>query len=69
MRKTNTDVVVIGGGASGMLASALVAEQGIGTVVLERNGFTGKKLRITDLFTRLPILTVRIRFSVSVTVM
>ena len=41
------DVVVIGGGAAGMLASAVAAEGGARVLLLERNANPGKKLRIT----------------------
>ena len=41
------DVIVIGGGAAGMLASGVAAEHGARVLLLERNEITGKKLRIT----------------------
>jgi len=41
------DVVVIGGGAAGMLASAVAAENGVSVMLLERNAHPGKKLKIT----------------------
>lgn len=41
------DVVVIGGGAAGMLASSVAAEHGANVLLLERNMILGKKLRIT----------------------
>lgn len=48
MRKTEADLVVIGGGAAGMFAAAQAGDQGRRVVLLERNtGYTGKKLRIT----------------------
>ncbi|MCX6375089.1 MAG: FAD-dependent oxidoreductase, partial [Armatimonadetes bacterium] len=40
-------VVVIGGGAGGMLAAGRAAECGAKVVLLERNSVLGKKLRIT----------------------
>ncbi len=40
-------VVVIGGGAAGMMAGISAAEAGADTVVIERNSTCGKKLRIT----------------------
>jgi len=40
-------VVVIGGGAGGMLAAGRAAECGAKVVLLERNSILGKKLRIT----------------------
>ena len=48
MRRIEADIAVVGGGAAGMLASAMAAEQGLRVVLMERNeGYTGKKLRIT----------------------
>lgn len=41
------DVIIIGGGASGMLAAGSAAENGARVLLLERNKFLGKKLRIT----------------------
>ena len=41
------DVIVIGGGAAGMMAAGKCAEKGKGVLVIERNGSLGKKLRIT----------------------
>ena len=40
-------VIVIGGGASGLLASSMIAERGHDVTVLEKNEKTGKKLYIT----------------------
>lgn len=42
-----TDVVVVGGGASGMLAAGMAAARGLDVVLLEPNRNLGKKLRIT----------------------
>ena len=42
-----TDVVVIGGGAAGMLCAATAAERGLDVILLEPNRMMGKKLRIT----------------------
>ncbi|MDH7481373.1 MAG: NAD(P)/FAD-dependent oxidoreductase [Armatimonadota bacterium] len=42
-----TRVVVIGGGAGGMLAAGRAAECGAKVILLERNSILGKKLRIT----------------------
>jgi len=47
MKKLDADVVVIGGGAAGMLASAVAASRGLSVVLFEHNQYTGKKLRIT----------------------
>lgn len=41
------DVIVIGGGAAGMFAACIAAEQGAKTLLLERNDRLGKKLNIT----------------------
>ncbi|MCL2124392.1 MAG: NAD(P)/FAD-dependent oxidoreductase [Oscillospiraceae bacterium] len=41
------DIIVVGGGAAGMLASATAAENGARVLLLERNAGPGKKLRIT----------------------
>ncbi len=41
------DVAVIGGGAAGMMAAITAAESSASVVVLEKNPYTGKKLRIT----------------------
>lgn len=40
-------VIVIGGGAGGMLAAGRAAECGASVVLLEKNGVLGRKLRIT----------------------
>ncbi|MBQ7653658.1 MAG: NAD(P)/FAD-dependent oxidoreductase [Clostridia bacterium] len=42
-----TDVIVIGGGAAGMMAAGTAAERGLETVLFERNDILGKKLMIT----------------------
>ncbi len=47
MKKMKADVVVIGGGAAGMMAAIRAAELGAKTILLERNIHTGEKLRIT----------------------
>ncbi len=41
------DVVVIGGGPSGMMAAGRAAEQGVRVLLLEKNSHLGKKLLIT----------------------
>jgi predicted Rossmann fold flavoprotein len=45
--KPNWDVIVIGGGASGMMAALVAAEHGKRVLVLEKNKSTGEKLKIT----------------------
>ena len=45
--KTNYDVIVIGGGAAGMMASIFSARNGNETLVLDHNEKLGKKLYIT----------------------
>ena len=47
MKRQTADVVVIGGGASGMLCSGVAAERGLDVVLLEPNKVLGRKLRIT----------------------
>ena len=41
------DVIVIGAGASGMMAAYFAAQEGASVLVLDKNGKSGKKLRIT----------------------
>ena len=43
----DTEVLVIGAGAAGLMAAISSAETGAETVIVERNEFAGKKLRIT----------------------
>ena len=45
--ETNFDVIIIGGGASGMMASIFAARSGNKTLVLDHNEKLGKKLYIT----------------------
>lgn len=45
--QTNYDVIVIGGGASGMMASIFAARNGNSTLILDHNEKLGKKLYIT----------------------
>lgn len=45
--KDNIDVIVVGGGAAGMLAAVFAARRGKKTVILEKNDRLGKKLFIT----------------------
>jgi len=49
MRETSKryDVIVIGGGASGMMAAARAAERGKAVLLLEKNATLGRKLDIT----------------------
>jgi len=45
--KNNYDVIVIGGGASGMMAGGRAGELGKRVLILEKNAELGKKLKIT----------------------
>ena len=47
MKMLQTEAVVIGGGAAGLLASATLAQAGVKTLLVEPNRLLGKKLRIT----------------------
>ena len=47
MKTTETDLVVIGGGPSGMLCAIRAAERGKRVVILDGNRSLGRKLRIT----------------------
>ena len=43
----NKRIIVIGGGAAGMIAAGTAAERGINTVLIEQNRILGRKLMIT----------------------
>ena len=47
MKAQQAEAVIIGGGAAGLMASALLAQRGVDVVLLEPNKLLGKKLRIT----------------------
>lgn len=47
MSRQSADVVVIGGGASGMMCAAVSAERGLDVILAEPNNILGRKLRIT----------------------
>lgn len=47
MRRTNYDVVVIGGGASGLMAAGTAAAAGRSVLLLEKMEKVGRKIRIT----------------------
>ena len=47
MRKMSKQIVVIGGGAAGMMAAISAAERGASVRLLEPNERLGKKLNIT----------------------
>ena len=43
--KTQCDVIVVGGGASGLLCAVMLARKGVQVTVLEKNHRIGKKDR------------------------
>lgn len=47
MKSHSADVVVIGGGAAGMMCSSVAAENGLDVILLEPNKLLGRKVRIT----------------------
>ena len=47
MDKTSCDLVVIGGGAAGMMCALQAAERGLSVILLDPNRQLGRKLRIT----------------------
>ena len=47
MRTPEAEAVVIGGGAAGLMAAAVLAQEGVKVLLLEPNKVLGKKLRIT----------------------
>lgn len=47
IKNMTNDLVVIGGGAAGMFAAIVAAEQGLNVLLLEKNDRLGKKLAIT----------------------
>lgn len=47
MSKPDYDVIIVGGGASGMMAAGVAASRGKKVLVLERNAKMGEKLRIS----------------------
>ncbi len=47
MKSLSADVVVIGGGAAGMMCSSVAAENGLDVILLEPNKLLGRKVRIT----------------------
>ncbi len=47
MRNTSSDLVVIGGGAAGMMAAGLAAQSGRSVTVVEKTRYTCRKLGIT----------------------
>ena len=44
---TNTDVIIIGGGAAGAVAGITAARMGRSVIIFEKNEKIGRKLRIT----------------------
>ena len=47
MSSMKADAVIIGGGAAGMMCSAVAAERGLDVILLEPNKVLGRKVRIT----------------------
>jgi predicted Rossmann fold flavoprotein len=47
MNEARYDVIIIGGGAAGMMAAGVAAERGKSVLLLERNARLGEKLRIS----------------------
>lgn len=48
MSYNSTELVVIGGGAAGMMCAYTAADRGVKTILLEPNRQLGRKVRITD---------------------
>ena len=47
MKNTSSDLVVIGGGAAGLMAAGLAARRGLSITLLEKTRYTARKLGIT----------------------
>ena len=47
MKPSHSDILIIGGGASGMMAAIVAAQQGFHVRILERMNRIGKKLLVT----------------------
>ncbi|MDO5311724.1 MAG: NAD(P)/FAD-dependent oxidoreductase, partial [Clostridia bacterium] len=47
MSNKYTELVVIGGGAAGMMCALTAAERGVSTVLIDPNKMLGRKVRIT----------------------
>lgn len=47
MKKTISDIAIVGGGAAGMFAAAAACEYGVSTALVEKNEYLGRKLGIT----------------------
>ena len=41
------DVIIIGGGASGMMAGAVAGSRSLSVLIIDKNKFLGEKLKIT----------------------
>ena len=60
-----SDIIVIGGGAAGMMAALAAADRGRSVLLLERNAKVGRKLYITGKGRCTSPMTVRYRKSFS----
>lgn len=47
MRNTSSELIVIGGGAAGLMAAGLAARRGLSVTVLEKTRYTARKLGLT----------------------
>ena len=47
LNKSNYDIIIIGGGAAGLMSAALASQYNKNIAILEKNNRVGKKLLIT----------------------